>query len=1132
MRCCGIGTWARAAATVLIGLSCALAAPRAAARDVYVSTSGSNDNDGATVAAPVATLEHAVALAGSDECTIHLSAGTFDAEGLTIPSATERLTIVGERGDASADASAHTILLLHGPIAITGRPLALSNLILQAGAPTTQPTEKPAVDMVLQAVDAPEIKLSACLFRGSAATAVHLQKCQQWRVENCVFTNIYRCLLVEDSPNGQIVNNTIADMRLGNGTSSLTNGRIELREAATDHIVFFNNAFCPRDPDGKVLMIDGCGDDIRCDHNLWRGVFTHHYGNEQLSTWQNNFRTVAAWRRHTAKHWGEARDQHSRNEPLNYSTDADGVVRPSTVIAGEFAGAGEGIARYEEIDAPPTDFFGQARERADIGAFALSNARVAPQRVRAFAIDLPSAGRATVGIFDADGHQIRTLVSGRFLSAGKHTLQWDGIDNAGKMDARAFEPDAKFSFRAVLTPESDGVFDIAGAGIHWPAGSDAMGLASQPQENGEGMWCDAAGNLFRVAAYDEGGSAILSTDHAGHYRWRNWKHNGTLITGDDQFVYVVGCEKHEKNVVVLERFPNGGAEPQSWPNGRAFASLGPTDQITPTGVAVADGKLFLSDGAHDRLLVFSLGADRPEREIAVPRPAGLFARPDGSIVVCSRKLEGQPASSPGSSDGRGGIFVLAADGRVLHRYRGQLDDPVDVAAAPDGSVFVADGGIGAVQQALRCRLEPSFEIIDRLGARGGYDANDDPVVRPDRFLRINHLACSGSSLWVGQREPGYARNRLVRYDLQAGRAPTLGIEILSLEGQNGSTADPRDPTKVYSADLFRYDVNLGTGDWNWTRNFQHARVATIGEEVACSTAAVFYVGEQRFVGVTIRNSTTTTSRTAVIYRFDGEKLIPCAAIGGQFFGTSFDAKQFIADRSGKWVWLDANLDGRMQENEVKFVEGGSKDGKPFADCTWGTYIERNGAIVWPGENVHYLKPRGLDASGKVPVYDWSDAVTVAYQGFPERDEKYQARVDTDGSIFDLSTTRHDRMPQGYWGMGTVLTGLDPAGQKQFSVPLDLTAKGLAIDDQFVFVCSCFGPYINQYTKDGLLVRTFSWGRTGSQFGWFDYPTPINAVTDPGSGDSVLTTEEQWFGRVMVFRVPNNVKRLTGELPPP
>ena len=91
----------------------------------------------------------------------------------------------------------------------------------------------------------------------------------------------------------------------------------------------------------------------------------------------------------------------------------------------------------------------------------------------------------------------------------------------------------------------------------------------------------------------------------------------------------------------------------------------------------------------------------------------------------------------------------------------------------------------------------------------------------------------------------------------------------------------------------------------------------------------------------------------------------------------------------------------------------------------------------------------------------------------------------------------------------------------------MVGKGLAADEKSTFAASVFGLQINQYTKDGLLVRTFSLGHTGPQAGWFDFPTPLNSVIDPKTGDSIVTSEEQWFGRIIVYRLPNNLQRFSG-----
>jgi hypothetical protein len=1063
----------------------------------------------------IATIRQAVQTAGTGPCVIRVAAGRHDVGGLVIgPGGPMR--IVGTRGSSGSQLDDSTVFT--GPVKFTGRDVTLTDLIFDAPpAPNLKPGTS-AVDTLVTIEKAPHVEVDRCLFTGSADTALKIDRCGGWSVTSSLFDNIYRGLFATTSSNGRLINCTLIDDRLGHGTNSLTTGRIEIRDS--NHLVLFNNALSPRDPDGKVLLLDGCGNDIKSDYNIWNGVITHQYGTEQQSTWQNSFRTLDRWQAHTAAMWGSACDQHSHSEPISYCNCP--IPEPDSKAFGETSGAGTAAAQYQGCSSPATDFFGRPTDHS-VGCFDLVPPKVLPPwdpmpGVRVFSTTFPTAGRASVAVYSGDW-LLQTLASGELFDAGEHRFVWDGRDASG----HPVQPGRdKITWRAVLTPESPETFDIAGPGMKLAPGCTGTTLANNPQENGEGIWCDKDGNLYEVAPYDEAGSTILSVDKDGHYRWRNWQHNGHLVTGDDKYIYVIGDDKVEKNAVVVERFPLAGCDPVPWADGKIGLTLGTPDDLDIKGIAALNGKLCVCDGRQKRVLVYASGSNVVEREIKIPGYAisGLAALVDGSLMTCR-------FGNPGMEYGQRTDLVRITPGGTATTV------PTDggfgglgLTAGPDKKVYVFAAGSVSRRDADGHGKSEVVLTSPQWDDHGGQSGMGPFPIQP-----ITYLAGSDQSLWVRQKEPGYARCTLTRYDRQPDGRLKPAMEILSLEGQNGSFADPRDPSFIYSPDFFRYHVDLTTAKWDWDRNYQDIRGSTVRQQVGCSTGAIFYIGDKKFMASTVCNSDTTNSRTVLICRFIGEVPYPCAAIGGKYFGAGFQVKDFDQAKSGQWVWTAIGNHRDLRPDETTFVKSANtKDGYPFPDLTWGTYVERDGTIVWPGESMHYLRPRGLDKTGSVPVYDWSDVVTIKYQGFPERDEKYTARVDLDGSIYDLSATKHDPLPPGYWGMGTVLTRLTPAGRRVWSVPVNLTAKGLAIDDNFVYVGSCFGPFISQYTKDGLLVRTFSWGRTDSQFGWFDFPTPINSVTDPKTGDSILTAEEQWMGRIMVFKVPGAVTRLSGEVP--
>ena len=53
---------------------------------------------------------------------------------------------------------------------------------------------------------------------------------------------------------------------------------------------------------------------------------------------------------------------------------------------------------------------------------------------------LPRAGKVSLAVYDAQGRQVRTLLAGESLAAGKHELNWDGLDRLGNaMPVGAYE---------------------------------------------------------------------------------------------------------------------------------------------------------------------------------------------------------------------------------------------------------------------------------------------------------------------------------------------------------------------------------------------------------------------------------------------------------------------------------------------------------------------------------------------------------------------------------------------------------------------------------------------------------------------------------------------------------------------
>ncbi|MBI3937759.1 MAG: 6-bladed beta-propeller, partial [Betaproteobacteria bacterium] len=159
----------------------------------------------------------------------------------------------------------------------------------------------------------------------------------------------------------------------------------------------------------------------------------------------------------------------------------------------------------------------------------------------------------------------------------------------------------------------------------------------------------------------------------------------------------------------------------------------------PTGIAVADGEVFVSDSRNGRIQVFDLDG-RFKRQFGAPgNEPGRLGRPmnltiHGNEVYVAeyfndrvqvfgldgapRRVIGKPGNGPGEFNAPGGVAVapdgdlfiadfynqrvqrLKADGSFVRQWgttgkvgiwAGEFNYPTDIALGPDGALYVADG---------------------------------------------------------------------------------------------------------------------------------------------------------------------------------------------------------------------------------------------------------------------------------------------------------------------------------------------------------------------------------------------------------------------------------------------------------
>ena len=146
---------------------------------------------------------------------------------------------------------------------------------------------------------------------------------------------------------------------------------------------------------------------------------------------------------------------------------------------------------------------------AILGIIGMVSHRVAANDGRIdFQLDAPR--QVSLGIYDAKGTQVRTLLSGGNLEAGKQSVQWDGLDRNGIAVAPG-----EYAWRLLASEglKAEWVMGL-GTSTAWPAYEEWVGNHDGPRA----VALDAEGNTFVGAGSGEGTSVLLKMSADGKRR--------------------------------------------------------------------------------------------------------------------------------------------------------------------------------------------------------------------------------------------------------------------------------------------------------------------------------------------------------------------------------------------------------------------------------------------------------------------------------------------------------------------------------------------------------------------------------------------------------------------------------------
>ncbi len=628
--------------------------------------------------------------------------------------------------------------------------------------------------------------------------------------------------------------------------------------------------------------------------------------------------------------------------------------------------------------------------RFDLGSYReLLEAR--RQEIR-ITFDQPVEGKATVVIEDADGRRVRNLVSGRSFSAGRHTLIWDGLDEAGTLVSPG-----DYRWRGITHPGIVPVYRM-----NFANGGEPTTASWGPNHSTFHAAATNGKYVFFAAPVTEGGWALVALDQDGNFVQGYEHQHGygighDAIAADDRYLYCAqdgfswggtkGVDLTSDDwkatwTVTIVRYDIESGRMVEFPGKRRAIDVDTMDvgpgaghpdlkDFNLAGLAVHQGRLYV--GSRDERAVLVLDAETGERLQKIPAPG-------------IRHL---------AMDAKRGTLYAATDENTVVRLpenRVVVRLPADetrtppaprlsgLAVAPDGDILVSD-----VQSHQIVRFNPDGKRIGTIGKAGGpYKGAYDP----DHMVHPAGLVFGPDGrLWVTEKR--WNPKRILAWDLDRNR---VDYEKFGMPhyGGDGSGFDPLNPRRWIGLGCF-WDVDIARGtarpthilsleEGHFGRYEPHGYVffREAGRTFVCTRGKIAVISEVLPDG-TLHDLAAVAGTHHFGYgcRWDPPQAYIDAFYAkwpekraGEKPGRKGDGKPW-SQRGMGVLWVDRNGDGETQQEEFDFCG----DQIDFGGGAWG-HLQTSLTLDMPvaiGEQamVARIAPRGFLPNG-VPDYPTLD----------------------------------------------------------------------------------------------------------------------------------------------------------------
>ncbi len=548
----------------------------------------------------------------------------------------------------------------------------------------------------------------------------------------------------------------------------------------------------------------------------------------------------------------------------------------------------------------------------------------------AFTYTVPTASKVSMGIFDADGKLVRTLLTATDRPAGTVTEAWDGLNDFGDV-----LPAGKYTFKALTSHgfTQDWVVSVKNAGTPpWTTadGTGSWGMVGIPTD----IAC-AGDRVYLLWGGGEGGNNLQACTLDGKKLWGNtpYGYNGGFadaLATDGKTLFIAqntGISQHDAAT----------GRPLNFPGEKRGIDI-PGGGITD--LALLNGHLYAAANGHlyDILLAKGLIV----RTFALGDGArGLQVAPDGATLLFLRS---------------GALSRFHTDsGMVENVFPVELGKPFGLAVSPDGKrVYISDQG--RVQMDIRVYSYPGGKALGYIGKPGGRPAigkfNPNGLFMPGRMAFD-----SKGRLWVAEMDT--TPNRFSVW-ATTGKQGVLVKDFMGPAALSGTSfIDPEHPEYLYTENMrWIVDYEKKTAKIDCT----YARPGWDGPQPGSSSwmppPRVEHLNGRTFL---------VFPGSGSVWEMLADHAVPLYAANNMHRIPGWPVEFKFDDWNYHCYWSDTNHNGFMDANEIEVVR--------YADMKANPAVPP--AVIAKDDHLAFERSGGM----LVGVKEWREGVPIYYRDY-------------------------------------------------------------------------------------------------------------------------------------------------------